>query len=86
MTEIIVAAIAMLGTVAGSFGGILATNRLLNYRIGQLEKKVEQQTGLLETMLPIMEQMKSVKHRINDLEQWQKEVRHERKDHEIAFS
>ncbi len=86
MTEIIVAAIAMLGTVAGSFGGILATNRLLNYRIGQLEKKVEQQTGLLESMLPIMEQMKSVKHRINDLEQWQKEVRHERKDHEIAFS
>ncbi len=48
MTEIIVAAIALIGTAMGSLGGILAANRLTNYRIEQLEKKVDKHNGVIE--------------------------------------
>ena len=48
MTEIIVAAIALIGTAVGSLGGILAANRLTNYRIEQLEKKVDKHNSVVE--------------------------------------
>ena len=48
MTEIIVAAIALIGTAMGSLGGILAANRLTNYRIEQLEKKVDKHNSVIE--------------------------------------
>lgn len=48
MTEIIVAAIALLGTAVGSLGGVLAANRLTNYRIEQLEKKVDKHNSVVE--------------------------------------
>ena len=48
MTEIIVAVIALAGTAMGSLGGILAANRLTNYRIGQLEKKVDKHNSVVE--------------------------------------
>ena len=40
--QITVALFSFLGTCVGTLGGILAANRLTNYRIAQLEKKVEQ--------------------------------------------
>lgn len=39
---IIVAAISLVGTLAGTFGGIMTSSKLTGYRIEQLEKKVEQ--------------------------------------------
>lgn len=36
---IIVALISLVGTLGGTFGGILATSKLNNYRIEQLEKR-----------------------------------------------
>ena len=48
VTEIIVAAIALIGTAVGSLGGILAANRLTNYRIEQLEKKVDKHNSVVE--------------------------------------
>ena len=47
VTEIIVAVIALAGTAMGSLGGILAANRLTNYRIGQLEKKVDKHNSVV---------------------------------------
>ena len=40
MTSLAVAGMSLVGTLAGTFGGILVSNRLTNYRIEQLEKKV----------------------------------------------
>ena len=40
-TEIIVALLSLLGTAIGSLAGIMAANKLVVYRIEQLEKKVE---------------------------------------------
>ena len=38
---VIVALISLVGTIIGSFAGILVANKLTNYRIEQLEKKVD---------------------------------------------
>lgn len=38
-STIISAVLALLGSVVGTFGGILAGNKLTTYRISQLEKK-----------------------------------------------
>lgn len=48
MTDIVVAVIALVGTAIGSLGGILAASRLTNYRIEQLEKKVDKHNSVVE--------------------------------------
>ena len=48
MTEVVVAVIALAGTAIGSLGGILAASRLMNYRIEQLEKKVDKHNNVVE--------------------------------------
>ena len=39
---------ALVGTLAGTFGGILTGSRLTTYRLEQLEKKVEKHNSLVE--------------------------------------
>ncbi len=41
---IIVALISLVGTLAGSLGGILVSSKLTNYRIEQLEKRLTSTT------------------------------------------
>lgn len=51
MTQaIIVAVLSLCGTLIGSIAGILTANRLANFRIEQLEKKVEKHNDLIERM------------------------------------
>lgn len=45
---IIVSIISLFGTLAGTFGGIMTSNRLTGYRIEQLEKKVEKHNQIVE--------------------------------------
>ena len=45
---IIVAILSLIGTLAGSLLGIVAANKLVIYRIEQLEKKVEKHNNVLE--------------------------------------
>lgn len=47
---IIIALLSFAGTVVGSLLGILAANKLVNYRLEQLEKKVEKHNNLVERM------------------------------------
>lgn len=80
MTEsIIVALLALLGTLGGTFGGILTANKLTNYRIEQLEKKVEKHNQVVERVYVlekqeavIEEEISVANHRIEDLEQYHK--------------
>lgn len=60
--------INFLGIVIGTFGGILASSRLTNYRIEQLEKKVDKHNTIIERTYILEEQMKVANHRISDLE------------------
>lgn len=72
---IIVALLSLAGTLMGSLFGILAANKLVIYRIEQLEKKVEKHNNVLERVYAlekdeavIKEEIKVANHRIDDLE------------------
>lgn len=67
-TEIIVAALSLVGTLGGSLGGILVSSKLTNYRIEQLEKKVDKHNNFAARIPVLEEQMKVANHRIDDLE------------------
>lgn len=74
-TEIVVALFALIGTLAGTFGGILTSSKLTNYRIEQLEKKQDKynnviaRTYALEKSVEVLDQRQKVsEHRIEDLE------------------
>lgn len=72
---VIVALISGLGTLLGSVAGVLAANKLTNYRIAQLEKKVDKHNTVIERTYDLEarldvhdEQFKVANHRIADLE------------------
>jgi hypothetical protein len=46
--EIIIGILSLLGTVIGTFSGIMTANKLSNYRISQLEKKVEKHNQVID--------------------------------------
>ena len=66
-SDVTVAALALIGTLAGTFGGILTSARLSNYRIEQLEKKVDRHNGLIERMVAVENSLKSAHKRIDEL-------------------
>ena len=66
--EVIVGLLSLLGTMIGSVAGILAANRLTNFRISQLEKKVEKHNHLVERVAIVENSVKSAHHRIDDIE------------------
>ena len=67
--SIIISLIAFLGTAVGTWGGIMAANRLTNYRISQLEKKVDKHNTIIERTYILEEKMKVANHRLEDLEE-----------------
>lgn len=76
---IIIAILSVVGTVFGSLFGVLASSKLVVYRIEQLEKKVEKHNNVLERVYSLetneavtVEDIKVANHRIDDLEKWQK--------------
>lgn len=73
--DIIISLISMVGTVIGTFGGIVVGSKLLTYRVEQLEKKVEKHNNLIERTYNLeqvyavqSEQIRVANHRISDLE------------------
>ncbi len=68
MTDIIVALIALIGTLCGSLGGVLVSSKMTNYRLLQLENKVAEHNNFARRMPVIEEQIKVINHRIDDLE------------------
>ena len=76
---VLVAIISLVGTLGGSFGGILTANKLTTYRIEQLEKKVEKHNSVIERVYElekheavINEEIEVANHRIADLETYHK--------------
>ena len=76
---IIVALLSLAGTLIGTFGGIVTSNKLTIYRIEQLEKKVEKHNNVIERVYNLEkneavmeEEIEVANHRISDLEQYHK--------------
>ena len=66
-STIIVSVISLIGTLGGSLGGILVANKLTNYRVEQLEKKVEKHNTVIERTYRLEEQVKEVANDVKEL-------------------
>lgn len=77
MTDaIIVALIGLLGSGVGTFGDILVSSKLTQYRLEQLEKKVEVHNHVIDRVYKLEERtelqeekIRVANHRISDLEE-----------------
>ncbi len=76
---ILVALFSLVGTLGGSLAGIVAANKLVMYRLQQLEDKVEKHNQVVDRVYKLeqkdaveKEEIKVINHRINDLEQYHK--------------
>jgi ABC-type lipoprotein release transport system permease subunit len=67
---IIVAILSLIGTLIGTLGGILAANKLTNYRIEQLEKKVEEHNNLVSRMYTLEKQVAIDEEEIEHLKKY----------------
>ena len=66
---IIVALIGLGGSAAGSLAGVLVSARLTQYRLEQLEEKVQAHNRLIERTYKLEGQMQEVQHDIRDLKE-----------------
>lgn len=77
-SEIMVAILSLFGTLIGSLAGILASNRLVVYRIEQLESKVDKHNSIIERFALLEQDNRAQWKRIDemrvDLNELKKEV------------
>lgn len=66
-SEIIVALLGLIGTLSGSFLGVVAASKLTQYRLQQLEDKVSKHNSLVERTYILEGQMTECIHDIRDL-------------------
>lgn len=69
--EVLIGLLSLLGTVLGSAGGVLASQKLTNFRLQQLENKINEHNQVIKRTFVLEEQIKVANHRIDDLEELQ---------------
>jgi len=69
--EILIALLSLLGTIIGAGGGVIISNKLINYRLDQIEKKLDKNTDtqdeIKERLVKVEESSKSAHHRLDDI-------------------
>ena len=65
-SEIIVALFSLAGTCFGSIVGIFTSNKLVNYRIEQLEKKVDKHNNVIERMALLENDVRNIKEELKE--------------------
>lgn len=66
--DVLIALLSLAGTLTGTLGGILTSARLTNYRIEQLEKKVDRHNGFGERIPVLEDRVTAILHRMDCLE------------------
>ena len=66
---VLVALIGLGGSGLGSLFGVLVSSRLTQYRLEQLEKRVQAHNNLIERTYKLEGQMTEVQHDIRDLKE-----------------
>lgn len=64
---IIIAILSFLGTAIGSLVGILQSNKLTNYKIEELQKKVEKHNSVIERTTILEEKVSEIEDNIRDI-------------------
>ena len=67
LTTIIVAALAMVGTILGSWMGVRESNRMVNFRLDNLEKKVEKHNNVVERKAILERDLKTAYRLIEEI-------------------
>lgn len=68
--SVIVALLSLVGTLGGSFAGILTANKLTNYRIEQLEAKVEKHNKVIERVYNLEKHEAVIEEEIEHLKKY----------------
>lgn len=66
---VIVAILGFTGTLLGSLLGVVTAQKLTQYRLAQLEEKVNKHNNLIERTFVLEGQMAEVQHDIRDMKQ-----------------
>ena len=66
-SSIISALIALGGSLLGTLGGIMVSNKLTAYRLEQLEKKVDKHNNVLERVALMEQNEKMIWRRVDEL-------------------
>ena len=61
-TTVIAAALSLAGSLIGTFAGIMASSKMTNYRIGQLEAKVSKHNEVVERTYKLEGQVLELQH------------------------
>lgn len=64
---IIVALIGLAGSAVGAFAGVMASAKLTNFRLQQLEDKVNKHNNMIERTYALEGRMNEAEHDIRDL-------------------
>lgn len=64
---VLVAVLGLVGSLAGSLLGILASNKLTNYRLEQLEKKVGAHNNLIDRTYKLERNFEVLSRHVDDL-------------------
>lgn len=56
-----------IGSLIGSLAGVLASNKLVQYRLEQLEKKVAKHNNIVERTYVLEGEVREIQHDIRDL-------------------
>ena len=64
---IIVALIGLAGSAIGAFAGVMASAKLTNYRLQQLEEKVNKHNNMVERTYVLEGRMTEAEHDIRDI-------------------
>lgn len=76
-STIIVAVLALIGTLAGSFLANDKNSALIAYRLEELEKKVQKHNSIVERLTIVERDLKSAYSKIDDEKAEIKEIREE---------
>ena len=69
------ALLSFAGTLTGSLLGVMAAQKLTQYRLAQLEEKVNRHNNLIERTYKLEGQMEECRHDIKDLKGYYTAVR-----------
>ena len=67
---VLVAILGFAGTLAGSLFGVLAAQKLTQYRLAQLEEKVNKHNNLIDRTYKLEGRMKAAEHDVEDLKKF----------------
>ena len=63
----LIAILSFAGTCIGTIGGIIASNKLISYRLEQLEKKVNLHNSAVERLFKAEGQITELQHEVKEI-------------------